>query len=80
MSLLRTLPSRVLPLTRTRVFSTSPFVSRSVVEGTKDTLDAINRLAGNAAAKGIQKGGKIIHHAFATFVGSTAFVDGNIFV
>lgn len=57
MSLLRAAPSRILPLTRTRVFSTSPFVSRSVVEGTKDALKAADRAVSDAAVKGIEKGG-----------------------
>ena len=57
MSLLRAAPSRILPLTRARVFSTSPFVSRSVVEGTKDALKAADRVVSDAAVKGIEKGG-----------------------
>lgn len=61
MSLLRTLPTRALPLLRTRPFSTSPYVSRSVVEGTKDVIDAANRSVGKGLKKGIETGGESIH-------------------
>lgn len=57
MSLIKALPSRILPLTRARVFSTSPLVFRSVVEGTKDAVEAADRAVSNAAVKGIEKGG-----------------------
>lgn len=60
MSLLRTLPTRALPLLRTRPFSTSPYVSRSVVEGTKDVIDAVNRSVGKGLKKGIETGGESI--------------------
>lgn len=55
MSFLKSLPFKGLPLVRARVFSTSPFVSKSVVEGTKEALEAANRNAGKAAAQGIDK-------------------------
>lgn len=58
MSLLRTLPTKALPLLRTRPFSTSPYVSRSVVEGTKDVVDAVNRSVGKGLKKGIETGGQ----------------------
>lgn len=60
MSLLRSLPTRALPLLRTRPFSTSPYVSRSVVEGTKDVIDAVNRSVGKGLKKGIETGGESI--------------------
>lgn len=60
MSLLRTLPTRALPLLRIRPFSTSPYVSRSVVEGTKDVIDAVNRSVGKGLKKGIETGGESI--------------------
>ena len=61
MSLLRTLPTRALTLFRTRPFSTSPYVSRSVVEGTKDAIDAVNGSVGKGLKKGIETGGESIH-------------------
>lgn len=57
MSLLRVLPRKALPLARSRMFATSPFVSRSVVEGSKDALDAANRKLSEAAVKAIETGG-----------------------
>lgn len=64
MSLLRTLPTRALPLLRTRPFSTSPYVSRSAVEGTKDVIDAVNRSVGKGIKKGIETGGESIRLQF----------------
>lgn len=68
MSLLRTLPTRALPLLRTRPFSTSPYVSRSVVEGTKDVIDAVNRSVGKGLKKGIETGGESIRFSSAKIV------------
>ncbi len=58
MSFLKALPRKALPLTRSRVFSTSPFVSRSVVEGTQDALKAADRKLSKAAVKAIETGGE----------------------
>lgn len=58
MSLLKALPRKALPLARTRMFTTSPFVSRSVVEGTTDALKAADRKLSDAAVKAIEKGGQ----------------------
>lgn len=64
MSFIRTLSARALPLVRTSYFSTSPYVSRSVIEGTKDALEATNRTIANAAVKGIEKGGQLCGFSF----------------
>ena len=56
MSLLRTLPRKVTPLTPTRLFTTSPYVRKSATETAKETLESVNRTVGDAAVKGIEKG------------------------
>lgn len=44
---------------RTRPFSTTPLIFKSVAETVSDTAEAINRKAGNAALKGIETTGKV---------------------
>ncbi|KAL8871768.1 MAG: hypothetical protein Q9198_007346 [Flavoplaca austrocitrina] len=56
MNSLRTIPTRALPLTRTRFFSTSPLARKSAVDAATDTVKTVDRKISDAAVKGIEKG------------------------
>lgn len=58
MTFLRTIPRKALPLTRTRLFTTTSPAQKSATEAAKDTLKTVDRTISNAAVKGIEKGGK----------------------
>lgn len=58
MNSLRTIPTRALPLARTRFFSTSPLARKSAVDTAKDTAKAADRTIADAAVKGIEKSGE----------------------
>lgn len=60
MNSLRTIPTRALPLARTRFFSTSPLARKSAVDAAADTVKTMDRKISDAAVKGIEKGGTLV--------------------
>ncbi|KAI4111451.1 MAG: hypothetical protein LQ339_000650 [Xanthoria mediterranea] len=56
MNSLRTLPTKALPLARTRFFSTSSLARKSAVDAATDTVKSVDRTISDAAVKGIEKG------------------------
>lgn len=70
MNSLRTLPTKALPLARTRFFSTSPLPRKSAVDAATDTVKSVDRTISDAAVKGIEKGGMLAlySHTLATLL------------
>lgn len=61
MSFSRIISRKALPLTRTRLFTTTPLTRKSAIDTAKETIEDLNKKAGQSAAAGIEKGRMSIH-------------------
>lgn len=77
MNSFRTLPTKALPLARTRFFSTSPLARKSAVDAAADTVKSVDRTISDAAVKGIEKGGMLAFysHTLATLLSDSSLEE-----
>ncbi len=58
MSFARAFSRKVLPLNRTRLFTTTPYVQKTATEQAKETIQKVNKAVSEPLVKGIEKGRK----------------------
>ncbi|KAK4694653.1 hypothetical protein P7C71_g2971, partial [Lecanoromycetidae sp. Uapishka_2] len=56
MSFTRAFTRKALPLTRTRLFTTTPYVQKTATEQAKETVHKVNKAVSEPLVKGIEKG------------------------
>lgn len=59
MSFARVFTRKTLPLTRTRLFTTTPFIQKSATE---ETIQKVNKATSEPLVKGIEKAGELRLH------------------